>query len=135
IKDLSAWFVVARSGEAVALRKIGNQWARVPMPKMDPVVPERFGKDTYMLLRPAAFGDLVKIGLPKFQMFYDAGGNRLEGRQLWTILKRASERRIRLRLVSLDPNGLGVESVITAGVTISPGGQWIDPPIKPSARR
>jgi hypothetical protein len=134
IDELSAWFMVARNGEASALRRKGDRWERVPMPTMDPIVPERFGKTTYILLNPAVFGDLVKVVKPSVHMYYDAGGNRLGDSQLRSILKRARERRVRLRLVTYDPNGLGVDSAISAGVTVGPGGQWINPSIKPSVR-
>jgi hypothetical protein len=134
IAELKSWFIVARSGEAAALRRLGDRWVPVPLPIMDPVVPERFGKITYMLLNPKSFGEVIKVKGPSIHMYYDAGGNRLAESQLWTILKRARDRRIRLRLVSFDPNGLGVESVVTAGVTINSGGKWIDPPLKSAVR-
>jgi len=134
IDELKSWFVVARSGEAVALRRVNGRWVRIPMPAMDPIVPERFGKVTYMLLNPNSFGDLINVRGPSIHMYYDAGGNGIAEPQLWTVLKRARDRRIRLKLVSFDPNGLGVNSAICAGVTISTGGQWIDPPLKPTVR-
>jgi hypothetical protein len=133
-KDLQAWFLTDRAGEAVALRRTGERWVRVPMPAMEPVVPERFGKDTYMLLRPAAFGDLITVNRPHVRMYYDAGVTHITGSQIWKILKRARDRRIRLKLVTYDPNGLGVESAISAGVAVDSGGKWIDPAAIPSVR-
>jgi len=102
---------------------------------MDNAVPELFGESTYMMLRPGVFDDIVKVQRPYFQMYYSAGATRVEPNKLWQILLRARKRGIRLRAVSYNPNGLGITYAITAGVTLSSGGGWIDPPIKPGVRR
>jgi len=132
---LNSWFFVAQNGEAAALRRHGNNWERIPMPVMDSIVPDGFGAQTLMLLNPMVFGDLLRVEKPAYRMYYDPGVSRVDFAVLWRVLKRARDRRIPLRFVSFDANGLGVESAIAAGVTIGAGGQWIDPPMKPAVRK
>ena len=80
---------------------------------------------TAMLLGRADFGDLMPVALLKSRNYYEAGGNRLTPEQLWTVLGRARDRRLKLRLVSFDPNGLGVQTVAGAGIEVDAHGNPI----------
>jgi len=47
--------------------------------------------------------------------------------QLWSILDRARERVIPVRIVTFDPNGLGVTHLLSAGVKVDSAGRWTEP--------
>ncbi|GEM_PF-2410354 len=132
---LSAWFFVRADRSAVALRWVLPptappgyfKWKTYPMPNMDRTAPDEFGEKTAMLLRPDAFGDCVKVKLPSQPMYYEPGKTPLAAHELWRVLERACERSVDVRVVTINPNGLGAENVLTAGVVVDGAGRWLDP--------
>ncbi len=149
---LEAWFFVRSDRTAVALVKAPNlnpelppkappgfkpknyKWAVRKMPRMDVSVPDDFclGEDnaTRMLLHPAEYGDLIDCNTPKTDMYYDPGETSVPSRLLWSILGRAAEKSRVVELVRIDPNGLGGEYVLTAGVEVDPAGRWYEPDVE-----
>src|SRR5260370_8081167 len=127
-EPFKSWFFVRADHTAVALRLEFPQtapqavWRTRPLPKMDTTAPNNFGplngNMTEMLLRPDAFGGLVKVNTPTTRMYYDPGATKVTPEELWAILDRARERNIELCLVTFDPNRLGVVRLLSAVVTV-----------------
>ena len=134
---LQSWFFVRTDRSAVALRLEFPQkapqaiWRKKLLPNMDLTAPEDFcahrDNTTEILLRPETFSDIVKVNTPKVKMYYEPGATELTMQQLWSILDRARERVIPVRIVTFDPNGLGVTHLLSAGVKVDSAGRWTEP--------
>ena len=127
----AAWFFVQPAGRAVAARLVvdtrakispdaigGMRWQRTLLPNMDLGVPEEFGRSqggaTEMRLDPKAFGDIVGVEPQRGKALGPA--TRVPRGKLWAVLRRAHERRIRLRLFYRASGGPLNARLIAAGV-------------------
>ena len=134
---LQSWFFVRTDRSAVALRLEFPQkapqaiWRKKLLPNMDLTAPDDFcahtANTTEILLRPETFSDIVKVNTPKVKMYYEPGATEVTMQQLWSILDRARERVIPVRIVTFDPNGLGVTHLLSAGVKVDSAGRWTEP--------
>jgi hypothetical protein len=144
---LQSWFFTKENRRAVALRKVPEpnptvpptappgtkpkdyRWDRVPLPLMDTFAPDEFCRAqdgaTPMLLRPAAFAGILTVNLPYTDMYYYPGQTPVPLDVLWPVLARALERKLEVKLVPINPNGLSVQEVLTAGVEVDAGGRWL----------
>jgi hypothetical protein len=144
-EPLRSWFFVREDRTAVGLRFRNNRWERLPLPRMDLTAPEQLCRldhgATALLLRPETFGDLTEIRTPSLVaaygdhpepgggIRYDPGATAVEEQKVWAILDRARQRSVDLRVVTIEPAGMGARRLLTAGVTVDDGGRWIEPKI------
>jgi hypothetical protein len=144
---LKSWFFVSSEGKAMALRwevppkapPDTYRWRLHLLPDMDVTAPDDFGAvrdgKTLILLRPDTFADVVKVSKPSTHMYSNPGETELTSAELWRVLARARERNIALKLVTIDPNGLGTEQILSADVKVDASGRWLDPKITPVEQR
>ena len=86
---------------------------------------------TPALLNPEVFADVLEVQTPYTRMYYCPGQTEVRPGDLWGVLGRAAERKLRVSVVTVDPNGLGTEDLLTIGVVLSRSGRWLEPEVLP----
>ena len=126
IRDGAAFEVRRKRGEVMS-RSIGSGWS--------PEAPSRIDYEgegrTRILLHPDIFGDLVRVRTPTYDLFFDPGETTVRTQDLGKVLDLAAEMNIALRLITVDPNSLGSQPVLSLGVKVDRAGRWVDPPLSP----
>jgi hypothetical protein len=132
--SMQTWFFIRHDGMCRALRREGDRWVFHFLSEMPVNAPEFFGSgeaQTPLLLNPEVFGERVEVMTPWTQMYYNPGETHVDARELWEILRLAEEKKLPVDLVTMNPNGLGVQQVLAIGVKVDSAGRWIDPAIPP----
>jgi hypothetical protein len=125
--SMQTWFFIRQDGMCRALRREGESWVFHSLSKMPVNAPEFFGSgeaQTPLLLNPEIFGERVEVMTPWTQMYYNPG-------ETYVVLQLAEEKKLPVDLVTMNPNGLGVQQVLAIGVKLDFAGRWIDPAIPP----
>lgn len=136
---LRTWiFIRPADGDARALMQDGDPWAVLKGCPMDAPAPELMcvspDGSTPALLDPSAFADIVKVQTPWVGKLYNPGKTFLKPDALRAVLRRAAERSIAIRVATIDPNGLGLEPILTFGVRVDAAGRWLSPSLGASPR-
>ncbi len=127
---LKEWFFIGvENRRCVRMRSSGGGWSAAELAvRMHPCAPTLFGADgegsTFALLRVEAFSDVVSVAEPSFHdVYYDAGATTLSPGDLVRVLDRAEQRGLDMDVVTIDPNGLGVERYLSVGVLVDARGR------------
>lgn len=139
IEPLIAWVLLRPAdGDSRTLLREGEHWTLLKGFKMDVAAPELMcsapDHTTPALLDPNSFSDIVTVEIPWLGQLYNPGKTYLDPQALRAVLKRAGERSIPIHVATINPNGLGLEEILTMGVEVDPAGRWLRPKIAPVTR-
>lgn len=134
VDPLAAWIIIRPSdGDARALLQDGDKWTLLKGCRMDVAAPDLMcsapDRSTPALLDPNTFADIVKVQTPWVGKRYNPGKTYLKPDALRAVLRRAAERATPIRVATIDPNGLGLEEIMTIGVRVDVAGRWLSPSI------
>ena len=136
VAPLRAWILVAGGGKAMAVRRSGDGWRSTELGTgWSLSALAHLGADgeggTRALLRPDVFNDVLTVAKPTYEQYFDAGATTIAPGDLWSVLERARENGLPVRAIAVDPNGFGLEHVLSVGVGVDARGRWLDPAIDP----
>lgn len=139
LEPLQAWVLVRPAdGESRVLLRDGENWTVLKGCRMDVAAPDLMcaapDLSTPALLDPNAFADIAKVQTPWLGKLYNPGKTYLNPETLRAVLRRATERRTPIRVATIDPNGLGLEEILTIGVKVDAAGRWLSPSIGATTR-
>lgn len=140
IDPLRAWILVRPADrDARILLADRDTWDSLKGCRIDAAAPDLMcaapDRSTPALLDPGAFGEITAIQTPWVGRLYNPGKTYLNPDALRAALKVAAERAVPIRVAAIDPNGLGIEEILTFGVTVDAAGRWLKPNLTPAARK
>jgi len=138
IEPLPAWVLIRPTdGDSRTLLKEGETWSLLRGSKIDAAAPDLMcsapDHSTPALLDPNNFSDIVAVQTPWLGQLYNPGKTYLDPPSLRLVLRRAGERSIPIHVATIDPNGLGLEEILTLGVKVDASGRWLHPSIAPTS--